>query len=41
MMARAARAIAMAMKRVMVTDGDNSGNCYGKEAGGQAMAAEQ
>ncbi len=38
---RAARAIAMATvtKRPMATDGNNTGDGYGKEASGQAMVA--
>jgi hypothetical protein len=32
-------AMAMATKRPMATDGDNTGNGYGKEASGQAMVA--
>ncbi len=32
-MARAARAMAMATKRVMATNGDNTGNGYSKEGG--------
>jgi hypothetical protein len=31
-MARVARAMAMATKRAMATNGDNMGNGYGKEA---------
>jgi hypothetical protein len=40
-MARAARAMAMATttRRGMATKGDNTGNGYGKECGGPAMAA--
>ena len=38
-MARVARAMAMATKRAMATDGDNMGNGYGKEASGQATVA--
>jgi hypothetical protein len=38
-MARVARATAMATKRAIATNGNNTGNCYGKEAGGQATAA--
>jgi hypothetical protein len=38
-MARAARAMAMATKRVMATNGDNTGNGYGKEGGGRSMVA--
>ncbi len=33
-MARQARAMAMAIKRVMATYGDNTGNSYGEEGGG-------
>ncbi len=33
-MARAARVKATATKRVMATNGDNTGNGYGKEGGG-------
>jgi hypothetical protein len=33
------RAMTMAMKRAMVTGGDNTGNDYGKEGGGHLMAA--
>ncbi len=36
--ARVARAMAMATKRAMATNGDNTCNGYGKEASGQAMA---
>ncbi len=37
---RAARVMAMATatKRAMVTDGNNTGNGYGEEASGRAMA---
>jgi hypothetical protein len=38
-MARVARAMAMAMKRAMTTNGDNTGNGNGKEGGVQAMPA--
>jgi hypothetical protein len=38
-MARAARAMARATKRVMVTDGNNTGNGYGEEGGGCSTAA--
>jgi hypothetical protein len=38
-MARAARAMATATKRTMATNGDNTGNGYGKEGGGRLMAA--
>jgi hypothetical protein len=38
-MARAARAMAMATKRVMATNGDNTGNGYGEEGGGRSLAA--
>ncbi len=38
-MARVARAMAMATKRAMATNGNNTGNGYGKEASGQAMVA--
>jgi hypothetical protein len=38
-MARVARALAMAMKRAMATNGDNMGNSYGKETSGQATTA--
>jgi hypothetical protein len=37
-MARAARAMAMATKRVMATNSDNTGNGYGKEGGGRLAA---
>jgi hypothetical protein len=33
------KAMAMATKRAMATDGDNTGNCYGKEGGGCSTAA--
>ncbi len=32
-MARAARVMATATKMAMATDGNNTGNCYGKEGG--------
>ncbi len=38
-MTRAARVMATATKRAMATGGDNRGNGYGKEGGGQATAA--
>jgi hypothetical protein len=38
-MTRAARVIAMATKRAMVSNGDNMGNGYGKEGGGHLTAA--
>ncbi len=38
-MARVARVMATASKRVMVTDGNNTGNGYGKEPSRQATAA--
>ncbi len=38
-MARAARAMALATKRGVVTNGNNMGNGYSEEAGGQPMAA--
>jgi hypothetical protein len=38
-MARAAREMATATKRVMATNGDNTGNGYGKEGGGRLTAA--
>ncbi len=38
-MARVARVMAMATKRAMATDGDNTGNGYGKEPSRQATAA--
>jgi hypothetical protein len=38
-MARAARAMAMATKRVMATNGNNTGNGYGKEGGRHLMLA--
>jgi hypothetical protein len=38
-MARAARAMAMATKRVMATNGNNIDNGYSKEGGGRLMAA--
>ncbi len=38
-MARAARAMATATKRVMATNGDNTGNGYGKEGGGRSTVA--
>jgi hypothetical protein len=38
-MARAARVMAMVTKRMMVTDGNNTGNGYGKEGGRRLMAA--
>ncbi len=38
-MARAARAMATITKRVMATNGDNTGNGYGKEGGGRSTAA--
>jgi hypothetical protein len=38
-MARVARAMAMATKRAMATNGDNMGNGDGKEGGEQATAA--
>ncbi len=37
-MARAARAMATATKRVMVTNGDNTGNGSGEEGGGRLTA---
>ncbi len=37
--ARAARAMAMATKRAMVTGGNNKDNDYGKEGGGRLSAA--
>ncbi len=39
MMARAARAMATATKRTMMTNGDNMGNGYGKDGGGSLMVA--
>ncbi len=33
------RAMATATKRVMATDGDNTGDCYRKEGGGHLTAA--
>ncbi len=38
-MARAARAMAAATKRGMATNGNNTGNCYGKEGGGHSRVA--
>jgi hypothetical protein len=38
-MARAARAMAMATKRAMATNDDNTGNGYGEEDDGHLMAA--
>ena len=38
-MARAARAMAMATKRVMVTNGNTTDNGHGKKGGGSLMAA--
>ncbi len=38
-MARVVRAMAMATKRTMATDGDNTGKGDGKEGGKQATAA--
>ncbi len=38
-MARAARAIAMAIKKVMATKVNNRGNGYNKEGNGRLMAA--
>jgi hypothetical protein len=38
-MARAARAMAMATKRAMETNSDNTGNGYGKEGDGHLTAA--
>jgi hypothetical protein len=38
-MARAARAMVTATKRVMATDGDNTGNGYGEEGDGRSTAA--
>ncbi len=38
-MARVARAMALATKRVMATNGDNRGNGYGKEGGGHSTAS--
>jgi hypothetical protein len=38
-MARASRVMATAMKRVMATKGDNTGNGYGEEGGGHSLAA--
>jgi hypothetical protein len=38
-MVRVARAMAMVTKRAMATDGDNTGNDYGKDASRRAMAA--
>jgi hypothetical protein len=38
-MARAVRVMATAAKKAMVTGGNNMGNCYSEEAGGQATAA--
>jgi hypothetical protein len=38
-MARAARVMAMATKRAILTNGNNMGIGYGKEGGGKAMAA--
>jgi hypothetical protein len=38
-MARAARVMATATKRAMVTNGDNMGNCYGQESGRHLTAA--
>ncbi len=39
MMARVARARVMATKRVMATNGNNTGIGYGKEGGRRLMAA--
>ncbi len=39
MMARAARVMAMATKRAIAMDGNNTGNCYGEEGGGRLTAA--
>jgi hypothetical protein len=36
---RAARAMAMATKRAMATDNNNTGNGYGKEGGRRLMVA--
>jgi hypothetical protein len=38
-MARVARAMAMATKRAMSSDGDNTGNGYGEEGDGRSTAA--
>ncbi len=38
-MARAARAMPTAMKRLMATDGDITGDGYGKKGGGRLTAA--
>jgi hypothetical protein len=38
-MVRVAREMATVTKRAMATDGNNLGNGYGKEAGGQGRAA--
>jgi hypothetical protein len=38
-MARATRGMAMMTKRVMTTDSNNMGNCYGKESDRHLMAA--
>jgi hypothetical protein len=35
-MTRAARAMPMATKRVIATNGDSTGNGYGKEGGGRS-----
>jgi hypothetical protein len=38
-MARRARVMGTATKRAMATDGNNTGNGYGKEPSGRAMVA--
>ncbi len=38
-MARAARVMATAAKRMIATNGNNAGNGYGKEGGGRLTAA--
>ncbi len=38
-MARAARAMATATRRVMATNGDNTGNGYGEEGSGRLTVA--
>jgi hypothetical protein len=38
-MVKAARVMATARKRAIATNSNNMGNCYNKEAGGQATAA--
>ncbi len=38
-MVRAARVMVTATKRVMATNGDNTGNGYGKEGGGRLTVA--